>query len=83
MLSYKEPKQVFGDCRELLDSAAHIRSANMKTSGKLIDLSAKIEAAKQVASCTYEFNTSWGKEVTFNSHPSTVVFVVVIIINHS
>ncbi|KAH7680951.1 Cellulose synthase protein [Dioscorea alata] len=63
VLSYKEPKQVFGDCRELLDSAAHIRSANMKTSGKLIDLSNKIEAAKQVASCTYEFNTCWGKEI--------------------
>ncbi|KAH7680949.1 Cellulose synthase protein [Dioscorea alata] len=63
VLSYKESKQVFGDCRELLDSAAHIRSANMKTSGKLIDLSAKIEAAKQLASCTYEFNTSWGKEI--------------------
>ncbi|XP_039124624.1 cellulose synthase-like protein H1 isoform X1 [Dioscorea cayenensis subsp. rotundata] len=63
VLSYKDSKQVFGDCRELLDSAAHIRSANMKTSGKLIDLSAKIEAAKQVASCTYEFNTSWGKEI--------------------
>ncbi|KAJ0976878.1 hypothetical protein J5N97_012352 [Dioscorea zingiberensis] len=65
VLSCKEPQQVFGDSREFLDSVAHIMSENieLRSANLLIDLSSKIEAAKQVASCTYEFNTDWGKEV--------------------
>ena len=58
-LSEKETMQKFGTSKGFVESAAHILE------GTTFDLykSHDLEAASKVASCDYEYNTAWGKQV--------------------
>ncbi|XP_008781464.2 cellulose synthase-like protein H1 [Phoenix dactylifera] len=62
-LSYKELQRIYGDSRELIESASQITSGKIRESSCVDDLSSSVEAAKRVASCTYEFNTCWGNKI--------------------
>ncbi|XP_038989160.1 cellulose synthase-like protein H1 isoform X2 [Phoenix dactylifera] len=62
-LSYNELQRIYGDSRELIESASHITSGKFRESSCVDDLSSSVEAAKRVASCTYEFNTCWGNKI--------------------
>jgi hypothetical protein len=51
--------QKFGTSKGFVDSATHILEGTTFDPYKSLDL----EAASEVASCNYEYNTAWGKEV--------------------
>ncbi|XP_045806914.1 cellulose synthase-like protein H1 [Trifolium pratense] len=59
LLSDKETIQKFGTSKGFVDSATHILKGTTFDHYKSLDL----EAASEVASCNYEYNTAWGKEV--------------------
>ncbi|MQL76730.1 hypothetical protein Taro_009128 [Colocasia esculenta] len=65
--SAQEPEleRKFGSSRELKESAMEVLMGASKTTLAIKDLSSSVYAAQQVASCTYEFGTSWGEEVGF------------------
>lgn len=48
---------------ELTKSAAQILSGSKSTSSNPHDLLSSVEAANQVATCVYEYGTTWGREV--------------------
>ncbi|KAL3714737.1 hypothetical protein ACJRO7_006612 [Eucalyptus globulus] len=50
----------FGSSKQFIDSAAHALQGNPDHPK---DLSSSLEVACQVASCTYEYNTDWGKKI--------------------
>ncbi|XP_030544378.1 cellulose synthase-like protein H1 isoform X3 [Rhodamnia argentea] len=50
----------FGSAKQFINSAAHALRGN---SDHPKDLLSSLEAAIQVASCTYEHNTDWGKKI--------------------
>ncbi|WOL15519.1 cellulose synthase-like protein H1 [Canna indica] len=61
-LSREELEMVFGNSTEFIESA--VEATWGKCNNDLpSNISGRIEAAKKVASSTYEFNTSWGKEI--------------------
>uniref|UniRef100_A0A0E0DEA4 Cellulose synthase-like protein H1 n=1 Tax=Oryza meridionalis TaxID=40149 RepID=A0A0E0DEA4_9ORYZ len=60
--SYKELQFKFGSSEELKESARSIISGDM--SGEpIVDISSRIEVAKEVSTCNYESGTRWGLEV--------------------
>ncbi|PAN38140.1 hypothetical protein PAHAL_7G149800 [Panicum hallii] len=61
--SYKELQKMFGSSKELIESARGIISGEMFAAAASADLSSRIDAAKEVSSCSYEAGTSWGQEV--------------------
>ncbi|KAJ8458327.1 hypothetical protein OPV22_031253 [Ensete ventricosum] len=60
-LSWEELEMIYGNSLEFVDSALQITSDYSK--GLPANLSSRVEAAKKVAACAYEFNTSWGREI--------------------
>lgn len=58
-LSEKETMQKFGTSKGFVESATHILEGITSDLHKSLDL----EAASKVASCDYEYNTAWGKQV--------------------
>ncbi|KAI6672790.1 hypothetical protein NL676_000696 [Syzygium grande] len=50
----------FGGSKQFINSATHTLHGN---SDHPKDLSSSLEAAGQVASCAYEYNTNWGKKI--------------------
>ncbi|KAL3714734.1 hypothetical protein ACJRO7_006609 [Eucalyptus globulus] len=50
----------FGISKQFINSVAHALQGN---SDNPKDLWSSLEAAYQVSSCTYEYNTNWGKEI--------------------
>ncbi|XP_073099429.1 cellulose synthase-like protein H1 isoform X2 [Elaeis guineensis] len=62
-LSDKEPQRIYGDSRELMESASRIISGKIRETSCNNNLSSRVEVAKRVASCSYEFNTCWGKQI--------------------
>ncbi|XP_058779634.1 cellulose synthase-like protein H1 [Vicia villosa] len=59
LLSEKETVQIFGNSKGFVNSATHILKGNTFGLYKSLDL----EDASKVASCDYEYNTAWGKQV--------------------
>lgn len=60
--SYKELQFKFESSEELKESTRNIISGDM--SGEpIVDISSRIEVAKEVSSCNYESGTRWGLEV--------------------
>lgn len=51
--------QKFGTSKGFVESATHILEGITSDLHKSLDL----EAASKVASCDYEYNTAWGKQV--------------------
>ena len=64
-LTQEELLNGFGSSKQFINSAAHALQGN---SDHPKDLSNSLEAACQVASCTYEYNTDWGKKVRVCPH---------------
>ncbi|XP_028122993.1 cellulose synthase-like protein H1 isoform X1 [Camellia sinensis] len=66
-LSNEALQEIFGRSMELTKSAAQILSSGLKTASSQQpqphDLSNSIDAAYQVAGCSYEYGTRWGREV--------------------
>ncbi|TVU14500.1 hypothetical protein EJB05_37974 [Eragrostis curvula] len=60
--SYKELQTNLGRSKELIDSARSIISGDMFTA-PTVDISSRINVAKEVSACSYEYGTRWGKEV--------------------
>ncbi|XP_056171014.1 cellulose synthase-like protein H1 isoform X2 [Syzygium oleosum] len=50
----------FGGSKQFINSATHALHGNLDHPK---DLSSSLEAAGQVASCAYEYNTDWGKKI--------------------
>ncbi|KAL6650615.1 hypothetical protein ACP70R_009541 [Stipagrostis hirtigluma subsp. patula] len=61
--SYKELQTKFGSSKELIESARKIISGEDILAAPVVDLSTRIEMAKEVSSCSYEIGTYWGQEV--------------------
>ncbi|CAN4091183.1 unnamed protein product [Withania somnifera] len=59
--SLQEAEQKFGASRKFINS---VNSLNDQKNGREILCVEMIDEAKTLASCTFEENTSWGKEVT-------------------
>ncbi|KAG1369831.1 cellulose synthase-like protein H2 [Cocos nucifera] len=62
-LSNKEPQRIYGDSKELIESASQITSGKIRETSCNNNLSSRVEVAERVASCTYEFNTCWGNQI--------------------
>ena len=62
-LSNQALQNTFGGSMEFTKSAGQILSS-MKTSSPH-ELLSSLEAAKQVAGCSYEYGTLWGRKVRF------------------
>ncbi|CAD5167072.1 unnamed protein product [Musa acuminata subsp. malaccensis] len=60
-LSCEELEMIYGNSLEFVESALQITSGYGK--GLPANLSSRVEAAKKVADCAYEVNTSWGREI--------------------
>ncbi|URE38655.1 cellulose synthase-like protein [Musa troglodytarum] len=60
-LSCEELEMIYGSSFEFVESALQITSGYGK--GSPANLSSRLDAAKNVAACAYELNTSWGREV--------------------
>ncbi|KAL7105421.1 hypothetical protein ACP275_07G043100 [Erythranthe tilingii] len=62
----REPQKNFGYSTKLIDSVSSLnrKSANDQRDNLLDD--ATVEEAKKLASCTYEQNTKWGKEIGYS-----------------
>ncbi|XP_009416905.2 cellulose synthase-like protein H1 [Musa acuminata AAA Group] len=60
-LSCEELEMIYGNSLEFVESALQITSGYGK--GLPASLSSRVEAAKKVADCAYEVNTSWGREI--------------------
>ncbi|CAL5027486.1 unnamed protein product [Urochloa decumbens] len=62
--SYKELQKMFGSSKELIESARSTISGEMLAAAPMAhDLTSRIDAAKEVAACSYEAGTNWGQEV--------------------
>ncbi|KAF8667434.1 hypothetical protein HU200_053122 [Digitaria exilis] len=61
--SYKELQKMFGSSTEFIESARSIISGEMFATAPAVDLSSRVEEAKQVSNCSYEAGTNWGQEV--------------------
>ncbi|CAO2042266.1 unnamed protein product [Urochloa humidicola] len=61
--SYKELQKMFGSSKELIESARGTISGEMFAAAPMVDLSSRIDVAKEVSACSYEAGTSWGQEV--------------------
>ncbi|KAJ7954756.1 Cellulose synthase [Quillaja saponaria] len=59
-----EPHKNFGKCDKLIESVKVIYERDVSIKADSSD--AILQDAKQLASCPYETNTSWGKEVGFS-----------------
>lgn len=62
---YSEELQLqvkLGNQKELIESARSIISGDMLPA-PTVDLSSRIEVAKEVSACSYETNTCWGQEI--------------------
>ncbi|TVU14499.1 hypothetical protein EJB05_37973 [Eragrostis curvula] len=59
--SYKELQKNFGSSKEMIESARSIISGDVLAAQKA-DISSRIEAAKEVSTCSYETGTCWGQE---------------------
>ncbi|KAG0499716.1 hypothetical protein HPP92_004407 [Vanilla planifolia] len=63
-LSYKELKRRFGNSRELIESPKEVMADEFKGRQPwACEISSAIDISKQVASCTFEHKTCWGREV--------------------
>lgn len=63
-LSYEELRRIYGSSKELIVSAENITSRSTPGSpGLSSDISGRTSEAVQVAACTYENNTEWGREI--------------------
>ncbi|URD79430.1 cellulose synthase-like protein [Musa troglodytarum] len=60
-LSREELEMIYGNSLEFVESARQITSGYGE--GLPANLSSRVEAAKKVAACAYEQNTSWGREI--------------------
>ncbi|CAL9135347.1 unnamed protein product, partial [Musa textilis] len=60
-LSCEELEMIYGSSLEFVESALQITSGYGK--GSPANLSSRLDAAKNVAACAYELNTSWGREI--------------------
>ncbi|GJN02948.1 hypothetical protein PR202_ga20344 [Eleusine coracana subsp. coracana] len=60
--SYKELQAKLGSSRELVDSSRIIISGNL-FSAPIVNIPCRVEAAKEVSACNYEYHTCWGQEV--------------------
>ncbi|XP_040379586.1 putative cellulose synthase-like protein H3 isoform X1 [Oryza brachyantha] len=58
----KEFENKFGSSEELKESITSILSGNLPVE-PIVDISCRVEAAKEVATCKYESGTRWGREV--------------------
>ncbi|KAK9056770.1 hypothetical protein SSX86_024133 [Deinandra increscens subsp. villosa] len=70
-ISNKDLHKIFGKSVELRESAAQILSESNPKIERQKSPSKFIEAAVHVASCRYEYGTSWGKQVGFLYGSST------------
>ncbi|KAK7272274.1 hypothetical protein RJT34_28770 [Clitoria ternatea] len=61
--SEKELVQNFGTSRLFVESATHVLEGKTFTTSNNLCKSLELEAEIQVASCEYEYSTSWGKQV--------------------
>lgn len=57
----------FGSSKELIRSAAYALEGKLEADSPRC-LSSSLEAAHEVASCTYEYNTDWGNKVRSSKH---------------
>ncbi|ONK58140.1 uncharacterized protein A4U43_C09F8620 [Asparagus officinalis] len=62
-LSYEDVRRIYGNSKELMQSVNEITSKNYFGSSIMGDLHSRIQAGREVASCSYELNTCWGKEI--------------------
>ncbi|XBI56033.1 hypothetical protein VPH35_037713 [Triticum aestivum] len=60
--SYKELQAKFGSSKELIESSRNIISGDL-LARPTVDLSSRVEMAKQVGDCNYEAGTCWGQEI--------------------
>jgi hypothetical protein len=60
--SYKELQIKFGSSKELIESSRNIISGDVLAIPE-VDISSRVEVAKQVGACNYEAGTCWGREV--------------------
>ncbi|CAL5055070.1 unnamed protein product [Urochloa decumbens] len=60
--SWEELQVKLGSQKELIESARSIISGDM-LAVSIVDLSSRIEAANEVAACSYEARTCWGQEI--------------------
>ncbi|KAL0457064.1 UNVERIFIED_CONTAM: Cellulose synthase-like protein G3 [Sesamum latifolium] len=60
----EEAEKNFGFSTKLIDSLQALNGKNVRERENICD--ATIEAAKKLASCTYEQNTRWGKEIGYS-----------------
>ncbi|KAL0388467.1 UNVERIFIED_CONTAM: Cellulose synthase-like protein G3 [Sesamum radiatum] len=60
----EEPEKNFGFSTKLIDSLQALTGKNVRERENLSD--ATIEEAKKLASCTYEQNTRWGKDIGYS-----------------
>ncbi|XP_037417144.1 cellulose synthase-like protein H1 [Triticum dicoccoides] len=61
-LTYEDLRTKFGASVELAESARNIYSREIPLK-PMIDISSRIQVAKQVSSCNYETGTHWGQEI--------------------
>ncbi|KAK4425544.1 Cellulose synthase-like protein G3 [Sesamum alatum] len=61
----EEPEKNFGFSTKLIDSLQALNGKNATDRETMSD-HATIEEAKKLASCTYEQNTTWGKEIGYS-----------------
>ncbi|KAG0448504.1 hypothetical protein HPP92_027814 [Vanilla planifolia] len=63
-LSYEELKRRFGNSRELIESTKEVMADEFEGRHPwACEISSAIDITKQVASCTFEHKTCWGREV--------------------
>ncbi|XP_037485628.1 cellulose synthase-like protein H1 [Triticum dicoccoides] len=60
--SYKELQAKFGSSKELIESSRNIISGDL-LARPTVDISSRVEMAKQVGDCNYEAGTCWGQEI--------------------
>ncbi|EMS55737.1 Cellulose synthase-like protein H1 [Triticum urartu] len=61
--SYKELQAKFGSSKELIESSRNIISGDL-LARPTVDISSRVEMAKQVGDCNYEAGTCWGQEAS-------------------
>jgi len=59
---FSEKKRIFGSSKGFVESATDALEG--KTLAPSNNIWKYVEAAKEVASCEYEYDTAWGKEVS-------------------
>ena len=57
-------EKTFGNSKEFTKTAARILSGLSGVSDCPYDLSNRVEAAHQIASCSYEYGANWGTKVS-------------------